>query len=102
MQKYLVNAYLDSYDTITIEMNKDFFAGQTKSFQLVKDDKLVELTIRDFQSLNDKDVYHLDWNVSIDFTSQYSIMTYNAYLTPLIYRFVVKTQQFQNQFYYHL
>ena len=100
MQKYLVNAYLDSYDTITIEMNKDFFAGQTKSFQLVKDDKLVELTIRDFQSLNDKDVYHLDLNVSIDFTSQYSIMTYNAYLTPLIYRFVVKTQQFQDQFYY--
>lgn len=100
MQKYLVNAYLDSYDTITIEMNKDFFAGQTKSFQLVKDDKLVELTIRDFQSLNDKDVYHLDLNVSIDFTSQYSIMTYNAYLTPLIYRFVVKTEQFQNQFYY--
>ena len=56
MQKYLVNAYLDSYDTITIEMNKDFFAGQTKSFQLVKDDKLAELTIRDFQSLNDKNV----------------------------------------------
>ncbi|MGN1399621.1 MAG: alpha-amylase family glycosyl hydrolase [Erysipelotrichaceae bacterium] len=100
MQKYLVNAYLDSYDTITIEMNKDFFANEQKSFQLVKDDKLIELPIIDYQSQANKDIYHLQLTASLDFAAQYSIMTYNAYLTPLIYRFVVKTAEFQQQFYY--
>ena len=56
MQKYLVNAYLDSYDTITIEMNKDFFAGQTKSFQLVKDDKLVELRPKTIEELKNANI----------------------------------------------
>lgn len=92
--------YLDDYNTVTVEMNENFFLGQEKVFHLFKERELIPLKIENKEYKNGKIIYTLSFTGDLTIGEDYYLMTYNNYCVPLIYRYIVKTKRFNQQFYY--
>ncbi|MGI6510595.1 MAG: type I pullulanase [Erysipelotrichaceae bacterium] len=100
MNDYLIRAYLDDYKLITIEMDISFFGGECNRFDLVKEDLIIPLQ---FISKTKKDTYNeykYSFDAEIAISQPYEVMGINGYTTPLVYRYIVKTERFNQQYYY--
>ncbi len=98
--KSFVRAYLDDYDKITIIVNKTFCEGKSNDFYLLDESHAFSMSLIDVSEEEDKFVYHLQNNRDIEIGKQYGVMIANAYQVELLYRFVVKTKRFNDEFYY--
>ncbi|MDO4377919.1 MAG: alpha-amylase family glycosyl hydrolase [Erysipelotrichia bacterium] len=100
MQEYMLYPYLDNYHTVTVEMSERFFPNQEKTFHLFKEKELIPLKIEKIATKRDKIIYTLTFEPEITIGDDYYLMTYNNYCVPLIYRYIVKTDRFNQEFYY--
>ncbi len=99
MTHYFIRAYLDKYDLIVAEVDRMFCKGQCDQFYLVNNAHVVPLnTIKKVEKSSFIE-YHLAVE-DIEIGNEYYIMGANAYRTPLVYRYVVKTKEFNEEFCY--
>ncbi len=100
MNDYFIRAYLDDYKLITIEMDISFFGGECNRFDLIKEDLIIPLQ---FISKTKKDTYNeykYSFDAEIAISQAYEVMGINGYTTPLVYRYIVKTDRFNQQYSY--
>lgn len=100
MREYLVEAYLDDRHLITVEVDKKFFPMEKKSFSLIQKRHKIDLNIDKVEEKEDKDIYYLSFEEDINVGDDFKLVTYNNYSVDLQYRFIVKTDWFEKQFYY--
>ena len=98
--EYLIRAYLDDYDLITVEIDNIFCGGISERFDVVVADRLIKTEIVSSGIVQDKTVYTLKPLKQLQIGQPYFVMAVNGYRTPLIYRYIVKTDRFNNEFYY--
>ena len=91
MKDYFIRAYLDDYKLITIEMDISFFGGECNRFDLIKEDLIIPLQ---FISKTKKNTYfEYKYSLMLKYLFHRNmIMGINGYTTPLVYRYIVKTE----------
>ncbi len=100
MNEYFIRAYLDDYKLITIEMDISFFSGECNRFDLVKDELLIPLEFISKTKKNTYFEYKYSFDADIAISQNYEVMGINGYTTPLVYRYIVKTEKFNQQYFY--
>lgn len=100
MNDYFIRAYLDDYKLITIEMDISFFGGECNRFDLIKDEVIIPLNFISKTKKNTYFEYKYSFDADIIISQPYEVMGINGYTTPLVYRYIVKTEQFNQQYYY--
>ncbi len=98
--KSFVRAYLDDYHDITVVINKNFCGGDSDVFYLVDQNELFKLEVKDVEDLSDKKVYHVNFSGDITIGNEYEVMIVNACRINLEYRFIVKSERFNEEFFY--
>lgn len=98
--KSFVRAYLDDYHSITVVINKNFCGGKSDVFYLVDQSELYACQIKDMEEDHDKMIYHVTFREDIVIGNEYEVMIVNACRINLEYRFIVKTDRFNEEFYY--
>lgn len=99
MQKY-VEAFLDDYNLITVKIYRSFFNGNSDVFYLVDYNVPFALQPVSREEFSDCVVYKLETTFRFLIGQEYQIMIYNGKRCPLQYRFIVKTERFNKEFYY--
>ena len=100
MNNSLVRAYLDDYHNIEVIIDKSFCHGRSDEFFLTDGSLVYPL---DIISLRDEDrqiVYKVRFDGEINVGTEYRIMVTNNFKCILKYRFIVKTERFDEEFYY--
>ncbi|MGI6607797.1 MAG: alpha-amylase family glycosyl hydrolase [Erysipelotrichaceae bacterium] len=100
MNDYFIRAYLDDYKLITIEMDISFFGGECNRFDLIKDELIIPLKFISKARKNTYYEYKYSFDADIVIAQDYEVMGINGYTTPLVYRYIVKTEKFNQQYYY--
>lgn len=95
-----VRAYLDDYDTITVAVSRSFLDGESDRFYLVDDGQLQQLTVQGCTEGSGERVYRLRLDEPLTIGRPYQVMAANAFMVPLQYRFIVKTERFSDEFSY--
>ncbi|MBR0138478.1 MAG: hypothetical protein IJM15_08710 [Erysipelotrichaceae bacterium] len=97
----MLEAYLDDYDHIVVDINKRFCNGESRMFHLVdENNELIELKAERKEEKKGFVRYHLKADCPFVMGREYQIMAVNARRCPLQYRFIVKTKRFDEEFYY--
>ena len=98
--KRLVRAYLDDYHKITVKINRRFNDGKSEYFYLLdgKNAFIMEIISKQFQ--NNDVVYEIRVNEDLEIGKEYQVMITNGFRCDLEYRFIVKTERFNEEFYY--
>ncbi|HQB32063.1 MAG TPA: alpha-amylase family glycosyl hydrolase [Erysipelotrichaceae bacterium] len=100
MNDYFIRAYLDDYKLITIEMDISFFDGECNRFDLIKNELIIPLNLISKTKKNAYYEYKYSFDADIVVSQPYEVMGINGYRTPLVYRYIVKTERFNQQYYY--
>ena len=98
--KSFVKAYLDDYQKITVVINRSFCGGHSDVFYLIYQDEYWPLTVESSEELEDKIIYRVVTDRKLNIGEEYEVMIVNACKIHLEYRFIVKTSQFNREFYY--
>lgn len=95
-------AYIDTYDTINVYMSKNFYGGKSRIFHLKdSNDNLIPLTIRSKTEPNQHFVhYSLSIDTPLNIGEEYFLYDEHCQATPAIYSHIVKTQKFNDEFFY--
>ena len=98
--KRLVRAYLDDYHKVIVKINRRFNDGKSEYFYLLDDRNVFIMDIAGRQFQNNDVVYELRLNEDIEIGREYQVMITNGYRCNLDYRFITKTERFNQEFYY--
>ncbi len=94
----MIRAYFDDYSVITIEINKNFYNGEVKNFELKTFNDVVKL---DTKLVKDGECVvleaKLDFEIEID--ESYYIDCEYGYKTDVQYRYITHTSKFDNEYY---
>ncbi len=100
-KKDYYEAYLDDFDKIIVYISKDSYGGESNSFHLLcEDSKLIPLRIHTIETSNNYIKYTLGLDVELEIGKEYYVMHQHARKTILQYSGIVKTQRFDEMFYY--
>ena len=94
-----LHAYLDDYNQITCTVSRNFNEGKADSFTLLCGRDALELDILDVRQQDSTVVYVLrcpDFEIG----QRCQVMGPNGYTVELIYRFIVKSERFNREFFY--
>lgn len=100
-QKYY-EAYLDDYDKIMVYMSKDSYDGKSNVFYLKNTaGEITKLHIQSMNAMQSKYIiYTLGFDVPIRIGEEYYVGHQHARTTVLQYAGIVKTNRFDEEFYY--
>ena len=96
----LVKAYLDDYGQINVIIRKKFCNGITDKVYLLDGNSEKELTITAREERQDEVYYEVSYDEDLTIGREYQVMVTNAFRVPLVYRKIVKTPRFNEEFYY--
>ena len=96
----LVRAYLDDYGLINVIIRKKFCNGITERVYLLDGDSEQELTIVSSENREKEVRYEVSCDHDMAIGHEYQIMVTNAFRVPLVYRKIVKTARFNEEFHY--
>ena len=99
MAHYHLRAYLDSYEQIVVQVDTSLNRGVSGNFYLLWGDEITPLTIRKTEKGETYHTYYLDAQQLV-IGQAYEVMGTNGYRTPLVYRFITKTERFEREFFY--
>ena len=100
MENCLLRAYLDDYQKIEVIIDKNFCQGKSEVFYLLDGREALPLTLVDKTEEAKCFKYEVSCENDVVIGHDYEIMIVNGFRCPLQYRFVVKTQRFEDEFYY--
>ena len=100
MDDGLVRAYLDDYREIEVIIDKKFCEGKSNAFYLMDGKQSFPLELISSKEHITYYSYKLKYSGDIDVGTEYQIMVANAFKCVLQYRFIVKTERFDQQFGY--
>ena len=93
-------AYLDSMNEITVYLAKSYYNGESESFKIKKPDDAIEnLTIKKVELDGDYKKYKLKVD-KIEIGQEYKIVDDHHLVVPLRYGYVVRTEKFDDLFFY--
>ncbi len=94
-------AYLDDFGKMKVHMDKGFYGGRSNCFYASSDDGFnIKLVINGIEETDNEIVYDLTTPTGIRFGVDYTVWEEHGASTPLIMRFIVNTNQFNERFYY--
>ncbi len=96
-----IEAYLDDYNRLTVEISNDYYGGNCDFFTIIDEDSFIignkiEEKIRKYTGWS----YCLTLDSSLDFSKEYVVVASQGYRATLMYRGVVMTKRFEEEFYY--
>ncbi|MBQ6655163.1 MAG: type I pullulanase [Erysipelotrichaceae bacterium] len=97
--RLLVNAFLDDYNQITCTIGRDFNEGKAERFTLLRGEDIWPLPIESVRESEHHVIYTLSCP-DIEMGQSYQVMGPNGYTVELVYRFIVKSERFNNEYYY--
>ena len=100
MDDGLVRAYLDDYREIEVIIDKKFCEGKSNAFYLMDGKQSFPLELISSKEHITYYSYKLKYSGDIDVGTEYQIMVANAFKCVLQYRFIVKTERFNREFFY--
>lgn len=93
-------AYVDQYETITVYLKKTFYNGESSTFRL-KDENSASVELEILEKVEDGDyVKYLLKSPSLTFGGEYRVADDHNLQTPLQFGYVVRTKEFDEEFYY--
>lgn len=95
-----VEAYLDDYDRIVVDIDNSFCHGYSREFYLLDNDMICPLEITGSHKSGRHTLYETRLDKDLEIGREYQVMAVNGYRTVLQYRFIVKTERFNREFYY--
>ncbi|MFI3284003.1 MAG: type I pullulanase [Erysipelotrichaceae bacterium] len=96
-----VEAYLDGYGIVHAYVSHQFYNGQTDRFYLKdQDGKRYECFIQNMENQKGFSKYRLEVPTTFDFSKAYTITEAHGYCCPLQIRHIVKTDLFNEAFFY--
>lgn len=97
----MLEAWLDDYGKIVVDINRQFCNGVSRQFHLIDEDcNVTELQVERIEEQKGVVRYHLVTDYPFVIGSEYQIMIVNARRCPLKYRFIVKSKRFNREFLY--
>ena len=94
----MIKAYLDSYNKITINVNKNYYGGKISSLYMLTKygpQKLKELELS--EKFEDYIEYILDFDEEIDLGEEYFLLDDYGFKFLLEYRYITKTERFKQE-----
>ena len=96
-----INAYLDDYNKLVVEVSRRFYGGFTSGFYLSNDDGfLCECSLKERIEKEGEIVYILSFSKELKFGKRYYLYETHGCVTTIQHRFIVHTPQFHKQFTY--
>ena len=93
-------AYLDQYHTISVYLKKSFYNGVSSTFRL-KDEQSNSVNLKIVDKHEDEDyIKYLVEVQDLKFGENYRIADDHNLVCPLQYGYVVRTPEFDEEFYY--
>lgn len=100
MKNSLVRAYLDDYQNIEVIIDKAFCQGRSDVFYLTDGVTVYPLELVTSREEDRAIVYKVRFDGEINVGTEYQVMVTNNFKCILNYRFIVKTDRFDEEFYY--
>ncbi len=94
-----MKAYVDDYRLIVIEVKNNFYNGNIEEFYLKTEKEKTDLQVEKKVRESDKTIYYCTLDFDIDLDNEYYVDCEFSQRSNLIYRYIVKTKEFENQFY---
>ncbi len=96
-----VEAYLDNYDTLSVEVSRRYYHGVCDYFY-VRDQKgkLIHCRIKGNEEFDLFRRYSLELDEELCFGVDYELVCSQGYRTPVQFRYIVQTERFDREFYY--
>ena len=95
-----VEAYLDDYKKIVVDIDNSFCHGYSREFYLLDGDEITSLEIAGSRRSGRHTTYDIVLDSDLEIGREYQIMAVNGFRTVLQYRFIVKTDRFNEEFFY--
>lgn len=94
-------AYMDDYGKVVAKVPRNFYQGKCDYFYISDNvDFYHDCVISQVEEHNDTINYHLSIPCDLKIGTLYYLVDNHGIQTPIQYRFIVKTQQFDKEFYY--
>lgn len=101
MRDEMISALLDDMYLLQVEVSKKFYEGQCENFYLRQENgESQACDIIDRKEELEKTIYQCRLRKEFDFSKKYDLVDNHGRATPVLHRFVVKSQTFQNLFAY--
>lgn len=94
-----ISAFLDDYDLITCTISRGFNGGKAEGFTLLSGREALFLPVEEVREEESRIVYSLSCP-ELEIGRSYQVMGPNGYTVELVYRFIVKTERFNRDFFY--
>lgn len=100
-QNASVEAYLDSYDTLKVEVSRRYYNGLCERFY-VKDrqGKMIHCQMKRTEEFDLFRRYLLVLDEELEFSKEYELVCNQGYRAPIQFRYIVQTERFEQQFFY--
>lgn len=97
----MLSAYLDNFGEITVWINRNFYGGKSDEFSLVGEHgKSYDLIVRGLEEHEQVVKYELTAPADMIFGTEYFVRESHGMMTPLVYRLITHTEQFNQLFDY--
>lgn len=97
-----IRAYLDDFGKMKVYMDRSFYGGSSNLFYVENDEGLSsKLVINSVEGRDNEVVYELTTPTGVSFGTNYYVREEHGARTPLIMRFIVNTEQFNERFNYN-
>lgn len=94
------SAYLDDMSTIVCMMRNDYYGGFSDKLYLIADGFREKLEVTHLEKSEACTAYHCHFEGEIEFGKEYFVQNAYTFQTPIVYRRVVKTKEFDVRFFY--
>lgn len=100
-QNTSVEAYLDSYDLVTVEVSRRYYNGQCDSFYISDNQgKVISCKIISNEEHDSFKRYRAQIKEELEFGKEYDLVVNQGYRCSLSFRYIVLTERFDQEFYY--
>ncbi len=94
-------AYMDDYGKVVVSVNRHFYQGKCDYFYISDNEGFChDCVISRIEERADVNIYELSIPCDIKIGKQYYLVENHGVQNVIQYRFIVKTRQFNNEFYY--
>jgi len=95
----MIDAYLDDYTTIIVEIKKKYYNGKVSHLYLIDNNDLILLddNLTYLGETNTHNIYRVNLNLDIELGKEYYLTDNYGYKTIVKYRYITKTNRFDEE-----
>ena len=95
----MIDAYLDDYTTIIVEIKKKYYNGKVSHLYLIDNNDLILLddNLTYLGETNTHNIYRVRVNIDIELGKEYYLTDNYGYKTIVKYRYITKTNKFDEE-----